>query len=430
MDKLLFKRIIVGLLVLSLLIYIVYLFAGANFGKSVEIEEAVNIEVSDTIYSQAFIVRDESYITNSQSGVTSFNIGDGDEVSKNQVIADIYNSETDAVNRQRIKEIESRITNLKTLSETYYKDSVSFETANTQVNNSIFTMLKNINTGNLSAAKNNSDSVLLAVCARQMLTGDVKDFSAKINELRREKSKLESASHARTGTISAPKAGYFISGTDGYEKSVSYKNIDKLSLEKFNKIKKKSKPANVLGKLVTNPQWYVACRISADDSVSLAKLQNLGKKIYIMMPAITTEKIPVTIHAINQRSKQDDGVLVLTCDYMNSYIAKARDEEIEITCQSYEGLKVAKRALHEDYVEKTVEKDGETITKKKKVQGVYVLHGSELVFKQVSIIYSASDYVLCSPSPEKGQLFNGTTIQLYDQVVVKGDDLKDGKVIT
>ena len=82
------------------------------------------------------------------------------------------------------------------------------------------------------------------------------------------------------------------------------------------------------------------------------------------------------------------------------------------------------------HVTKTVEKkNGETVEKRKKVQGVYVLYGSELVFKEISITYSTSQYVLCNPTPEEGVLFNGKTVQLYDQVVIKGDNLYDGKVV-
>ena len=58
-----------------------------------------------------------------------------------------------------------------------------------------------------------------------------------------------------------------------------------------------------------------------------------------------------------------------------------------------------------------------------------MLYGNELQFKEVSILYSGSDFVICDPSPDSGVLFNGKTISLYDNVVVEGSDLKDGKII-
>ena len=64
------------------------------------------------------------------------------------------------------------------------------------------------------------------------------------------------------------------------------------------------------------------------------------------------------------------------------------------------------------------------------MQGVYVLYGSEVQFKQIAILYATKDYVICDTSPQEGTLFNGETISLYDKVIVKGDDLYDGKVIS
>ena len=59
-----------------------------------------------------------------------------------------------------------------------------------------------------------------------------------------------------------------------------------------------------------------------------------------------------------------------------------------------------------------------------------MLYGSEVQFKQISILYADRDTVICDPSPQRGVLFNGETISLFDKVIIKGDDLYDGKVIS
>lgn len=88
------------------------------------------------------------------------------------------------------------------------------------------------------------------------------------------------------------------------------------------------------------------------------------------------------------------------------------------------------KAIHDDYVEKTTYDDkGNEHKESKKVQGVYVLYGSEVQFKEISIVYAGNDYVLCDSSPTDGTLFSGETISLYDQIITEGDDLYDGKVI-
>lgn len=430
MDKLLFKRIIIGLLSLCIVSYVIYLFASANFSRAVETEEAVSTTVTDVIYTNSFISRKEAYIKNTQDGVLSYNVSDGDNISVGQNIADIFRNETDAVTRQQIKSINKQITELKNLSDSYYKNSVSLNTANVQIGNNLFSCLSSVNKGDFTSADSYSNSLLYSICERQIITGEAKNFKAKINELRAKKAQLNASFAEKTGSVTSSVAGYFISGTDGYEKSADYDSITELSLKEFNSIKKSKVSKSVIGKVVTDPRWYIACKITADQAVSLAKLENLGMTVYVSMPFVTGEKIPATICSINQTTKNDDGVLILCCDYMSDDISNARKENIEITTFEYSGIKVSKRAIHEDYVTKeTEDKDGNVSAEKKKVQGVYVLHGSELIFKEISITYSAKDYVLCDPEPSEEVLFSGKTIKLYDRVVIKGDNLYDGKVI-
>jgi len=115
---------------------------------------------------------------------------------------------------------------------------------------------------------------------------------------------------------------------------------------------------------------------------------------------------------------------------MSPGIASLRNETVKIDLKTYKGLRIQKSALHDDYVEKAIEnEDGTTKSEKKKVQGVYVVQGNQLKFKQVSILFAGEDFILCDPQPEDGVLFNGTTIEMYDKIVTEGADLYDGKVV-
>ena len=58
------------------------------------------------------------------------------------------------------------------------------------------------------------------------------------------------------------------------------------------------------------------------------------------------------------------------------------------------------------------------------VPGVYVLTGMQIEFKPVEIIYTGEDYIICKKSDSDDAL------RLYDQVVVKGKNLYDGKIVS
>lgn len=430
MDNLLFKRILISILVVALVAYVGFLFINANFGSSIETEVVVKVSDPDVINADCFIVRDESYLYNNSDGVLSFNVNDGDNVSVGQTIADVYSNENDAVYIRRIKEIDEEIDNLKTLSNSNFKDSVGLDSVNNLINDSIIDLLDYSNKCDYTDSKKAIDKSLYYINQRQIVTGQSKGFKAKISQLESEKQSLINSCSDSIGYVKTDKAGYYVSEADGYEKSLKYNKVKDLTVKDLKKVKKSKVSNNVVGKVISNPVWYVVCQIDKDEAIKLSKMYGSDEKVKVTLPFVSKESIESRIYSINQDSKNSGAVLVLACDYMNQDIAGIRQENVNISTLNYSGLKVSKRALHEDYVTKTVEKkNGETVEKRKKVQGVYVLYGSELVFKEISIVYSTNQYVLCNPTPEEGVLFNGKTVQLYDQVVIKGDNLYDGKVV-
>ena len=77
MDKLLFRKILVAGLTVLAIIYVVYLLLSANFNV-VPTENAEQITVTNKIYSNGYIIRDETYINNNSGGVVSYTVDDGD----------------------------------------------------------------------------------------------------------------------------------------------------------------------------------------------------------------------------------------------------------------------------------------------------------------------------------------------------------------
>ncbi|MGN0487743.1 MAG: HlyD family efflux transporter periplasmic adaptor subunit [Ruminococcus sp.] len=430
MDNLLFKRILVSVLILAIVAYVGFLFFSANFGRSIEIESAIYAKTADTIRVDGFIVRNEKYITNNRGGVLSYKVENGDNVSAGQSIADIYANENDAVAQQKIKNINKQITNLQNLGKFYYKESVGLDTINNEIDNQIFTMLSNVNKRKLAQSQDDTNNLLYYINEKQIITGQVKSFKNKINDLRAEREDISKSSSSKIGSVQTGMAGYYVSDVDGYEKSINYNKVKDVSVKDLKKVSKSSVRSDVIGKIVVDPEWFILCEIDKDQAIALSKVQGEKGKVSVSIPFISKENIVASIYSINQGSKSENAVLVLSCDMMSKDISAARKETIEINTTEFSGLKISKRAIHEDYVEKQVKnKDGVMVTKRKKVQGVYVLSGSELLFKEINIVYSSKQYVLCNPKPDEKLLFNGVTVQLYDQVVIKGDNLYHGKVI-
>ena len=428
MDKLLFKRILLGALTALILVYVIYLFFSANFNV-LKTENATEMTVTDKIYSKGYIFRDEDYIVNDGNGYVSYEVEDGDEVSANGVVAKIYRESEDAVTGKKIESLDNQISELTALNNFYYSESVGLDVIDNEINKNMIAVMSDISKNKLSDSGESIHRLLSTINKRQMLTGKISDFSGKIAELENEKSSLQGSSNESIGEIKSPGAGYFVSLTDGYEKAFDCKNLSSLTVDKYDNVVPNDVPQNSIGKLVSGLNWYVACKVSPAEALNLSLFQN-SNGVTLEMPFATSEKIPAKIVQINQENTDSDAVVIFQCNYMNSDLADSRQETVEIGIQDYTGLRVSKAALHDDYVEvdKTDENGNET-TEEKKVQGVYVVHGRELLFKEVAIIYSEGDYVICDPEPEDGVLFSDDTLRLYDKVVVEGDNLYDGKIV-
>ena len=98
MDKLLFRRILMIALSVLAVVYAAYLLISTNF-KMYPTENAVQTTVTDKIYSNGFIIRDENMIQNNTSGVLSYTVHDGDEVKAGGEIAKSYANDDDAASQ-------------------------------------------------------------------------------------------------------------------------------------------------------------------------------------------------------------------------------------------------------------------------------------------------------------------------------------------
>lgn len=426
MDKLLFKRILLAALTLLALIYVAYLLISANFDMY-PTENAVQATVSDRILTNAYIIRDEHIIENNSEGVLSYSVDNGEAVNAGGEIAKIYTNEEDAVAHTRSESLVKKKEALEAIQKTVVSGAMSIDIINNGIKSRMINLLDDVNNRSLNLAKTDADALLNSINLRQLYTGKITDFSSEIAMLQSEIDSLNSSTGNTKGVIRTDYAGYFTEFCDGYENNYDYDKVSRISLDDLHSFSKAEVPSNAAGKVIGNVKWYVVCEVSPDDASSL----NIwDSAVTVLFSEASSEPIPAEIYRVNQSSKDQNAVVILRCDYMDDGILEARQEPIEIGMGTYTGLRVSKRAIHDDYVTNTTYDDNDNPhNEQKKVQGVYVLYGSEVQFKQISILYADSDYVICDPNPPEGVLFNGETVSLYDKVIVKGDDLYDGKVI-
>ena len=158
-----------------------------------------------------------------------------------------------------------------------------------------------------------------------------------------------------------------------------------------------------------------------------------GNRLTVSMPFATTMEIPAQIVAVNQTDKEAEAAVVLKCNYMDASIANVRKETIQLNIETYEGVRVSQKAVHFETITKTVtDEEGNETQVTREVRGVYVLHGNEIKFVEIIPIFSSTNYVVCKvdlDEQEAKDLMTDSTIALYDEVVIEGTDLYDGKIV-
>lgn len=432
--------------------YIIYLFFGAAF-NTLQLETADMFEITDKIKTTGFIVRNESYVYNSKEGVLSYLVEDGGKVAKNGVIANIFKNESETLQYQKIGQLEEKIDQLKYLQETAETLNISYDAVTNKIELNLQKLLLKVNEKIYLDAENSLNDLMFSINERRIMksimNGEKINFEEEIECLEKEKSQLKSKIKS-IGSIKSNFAGYFISSADGYETQFeqaksSQSDTDKNSggafiysdktFEEFDEAQlkaldvQKEIPENVIGKVITNQSWYIICPVTAHEATLLMSLDT--DLVTLEMPFVISEGIQVHIISVIQKSKKDDGLLILKCGYNNTALMDIRHEEVYIGLQTYEGIKINKKALHDDYLSVPSEGD-ETpsgLEQNEKIQGVYVLLANRLTFKQVVVIYSGDDFVICDPLAENENLKNGITVQKYDQIVIEGRNLYDGKII-
>lgn len=350
------------------------------------------------------VIREEKIITADTTGALHFTLSDGERVAKNGIIANIYSNAEASVTVNRIEQLNARIANIEEMQGYNDVDAADINLANNKVNNSLNTLLRGIASSDFSGVEADSAELLTNISRRQMITGEQTDFSERLNELKSELDSLNASLPQSVGSIRTDESGYFVSSVDGYETVLSCENIDEVTPEYIESLKANTEPSNAIGKIVSGYTWYIAAKVKISDSLKYKPGDTLTLKTTLK----STPQLDVTVQTINASKSDDTAVIIFSCQQMNSELASVRKCNMTIINNTYSGLKIPTKALRFQN-EQT---------------GVFVRSGMALKFVGVNVIYRTDEYIICEQ-----QVSDDTVLRLYDDVVVKGKRLYDGKII-
>lgn len=430
MNNPVLKRIASGLLAVLLLFYVGYQVYKSHH-STIKTESASYFTASNSVQSTVVAIRKETLLTPHVKGVADYVISPGDRICKNGTIAQIYGSEAQVSAQRELEDVEKSITQLQNLQQPGNTYSFDADSANGRICLKLTDILGNVNSGDLSQAFDEKSDLLDIMNENQIGTGKVKNFSARISALQSQRSALAAQAGSPIGSVDSPAAGYFIQSTDGMENAFDISRVSSITCDQIRKLEntKEAPVSGAIGKIDNDYDWYLVCIVPNDQVVGFKQL-GPDNAVTIRFPFVSGASVSATVDAINQADPNSEAAVVLQCKDMNSSLAGIRSETAQISVQEYTGLRVSQQAIHYETLAKTQkDKNGKTIQTQKAVEGVYVLHGTQLSFRQIVPEFSTDNYVICDPNPAADSLLTDQTVELDDEVVVEGNDLYDGKVV-
>ncbi len=397
------NKLLKFLLIFVLVLFLAYQIYAALY-RPIETQSAVYGEMVEGVNINAVIIRDESLVNFNSSGVLHFNVESGKRIEKNGVIAHIYSGEEQSIAASQIKLLDDKIAGIEELESYNAVTAADLELLNSRLKASLNDLKLSCAYGSLEQAGENSEALMMILNRRQMVIDAATDFSGQLESLKAERAKLQAALSSPQGEISAHVSGYFIDTADGYEEVLTPADIENLTPEILDGLKPNEVSSTAVGKLVSDYKWYIAATVSVNDSLAY----KAGDSLTVHTSLKSNPEISVKVERVNISSSSDRAVIVFSCQEMSSELAALRSGAMTVVNGNYKGLKLPRKAL------RVV--DSKT--------GVYVLSGMELKFTPVEILYRDEETMICKFSND-----NASGLRLYDEVVVKGKNLYDGKII-
>lgn len=396
-----------------------FLFMGAQVYTAmmgaVQTETAAIHTAYDSISCDGFLVREEKIILSSEEGAVDYLRRDGEKVSKDSPVATIYASEGDIDTRGKIKSIEKKIEALEAAqspARVMVSDPADIESL---IKEEVMELSKSVYSRDILEISSIREEIATLVNRKRLAVKEVDDFNDEIESLSAEKKQLEKSLTHKITDVNSPISGYFSSQIDGFETLLAPDIIGKLtagdilSMQQFKT--KGVKPDGAVGKIITDFEWYFVTLVPE------AQTENLRPKAKatLSFPFASGQKVSVEVVSVGAAEGQMVPV-VLKSDMIVDGLNLMRHQTAELILNSYTGIRLPAAAV------RIV--DG--------VKGVYVLVGSQAVFKPIEVIeggylYTQTDYVLAK---QKDPLLEKKMpVVASDEVIVKAKDLYDGKIV-
>ena len=394
---------VVGLLALALVSVYIIVQCFVIFRRSYKTETAIKYTLAESITLDGVVAFDSVDVAG--SGDLGYLVQDGERVTNGTTMAEVYTDDSQGLQRERLDRLERTIT-LLTKSQNSTGSDLSVLT--NQTKQALYNLLDKINTAQYSGITDAEDTFLLAQNRLQVSTGQTAGFADTIAALQVEYDSIKAQLDALQ-TITATTNGYFSSTAASPAIAADRQALDDADPATLQKMLADGFPAAATdraGQITTGFSWkfYAVC-----DLDTAARFDNISS-VKISVPGKQNTPLSATVEEVAPDKDNGLAKIVLQCQTINAEVLSFGQETAQIDLKTYEGIRIDKEALHIV--------DGQ--------RGVYVKYGNLQRFLKIATLYENDSYILI---PENGKIGTDNEVRLYDEIIVQGTNLQDGKLL-
>ena len=344
-------------------------------------------------------------------------------------MAEVYSNASQASLRLQLNQLNDQIDLLQKSQNT---SALQLDTLLKERSSALYDLLDTLDDSDYEAVDDDANAYLLAQNKLWVVTGEAANFTDQITALVQQSQSVQ-AQLGSPAQITAPQTGYFVRSSSSGRLNASADDILALNAQELQGYLQ-SDPVLALdgcaGKIVAGFTWrYVGvCTAKQGEKLLGQNGKPLSTAVEISFPGQVENSLKATVTEVE--IDQDSGLarFVLACNSINGDVLCLNRAAARISVGERSGLRVPAAAVHylkEDGTE--AQTQGENY-----IPGVYVKLGNIARFCPIDPvdadhpIITDGDYILVLPEGTEGSV---SEVRLYDEIIVSGQNLYDGKLL-
>ena len=390
------------------------------FFRGYQTQTAVTSTLADAVPARGIAVRREQALE-SAGGVLNYLAEDGKRVSSGAAVAEVFSGQAQAQSWALKTRLDAHLEMLEQSQTQDLAGGMDVDQLIRQQQDGLIELLSLLDGGYYSGLEEAKNNLTMVANRLAEASGQTLDLSSQIAQV----TALRDAAAAAAGTVQylyAPgQGGYYSSMTDGMEGTLNPDTAAAMSREELLSLVDGSQVqlTRGAGKVISDYEWYYYCFV---DASAAERFISEDKQIEVEIDFDYTDatEIPATVVRVEEDANGGPALVVLKCDYINDETVNLRTETAQISFARYEGVCIEQSAVHI-----VTDEEGNQVT------GVYVKYGNTVEFKRIDPIFENDHYVIVPAKTRIGSDENSmkNEVLLYDEIIVSGKDLYDGKLL-